>query len=239
MNFGLLMAKNFTDPEPSYEFTREKFVKTVNQYVSGAFGKNLKKSQFGLQGTIEFPPAGPQVYKTPPSPGIMSGQVIAYNSGKVTKRDYDSVAKRSQKEIGSFWPNFFELIGKAFLRTKYEITPVTEVFGAHTAQYSTPLVVTATYLESSGSYFKRTGNTYSKSKVLSEWRSAGKSFSKEVIALKVEEPKVLQDLLGKRVREAATRASLLYINYTGTIKFGNMTQPGLFKGLIYGKMKFD
>lgn len=238
MDFGTLMAKNFSKPEPSYEFTRSKFVKTINEYVAGAFAKNVGKSQFGLVGTIEYPPNGPVPYETPPSSSVMSGRIIGFKSGRIKDSDYDAAAKASRSAIGSFWEKFFELIGKAFMRSSFQITPVTEYFSPPISQYSTPINVNLSYLNGS-SYYKRKGNTFTSKKFLNDWRKAGKAFASEVMVKEVNDPAKLRNMLGKAVRTVASNSSMLYINYKGTIKFGNMSQTGLFVGLIYGKMKFD
>lgn len=239
MNFGILMTKNFANPAATYEFTRAKFIRTINQYVAGGFAKNLAVSQFGLIGKVQFPSRSPMPYMTSPSRGVMGGRVISYKAGRVNNGDYDSVAKASRGEIGSFWPKFFELIGKAFMRSSFVITPVTDYFMPPIAQYSTPLTVTFSYLSRGESYYNREGQVFSSGKFLREWRKAGAAFQSEILALKIDDPARLRTLLGKAVKAVASKTFKLYIKYRGTIKFGNENQPCLFDGLIYGKMKFD
>jgi len=239
MNFGILMAANFANPISTYKFTCENFVRTINQYVEGSFEKNLRVSQFGLNGKIAFPPADPIPYMTPPSPSILSGRVESYVAGEATEADYDVVAQQSRAEIGSFWPNFFELIGKVFLRSKYTVTPITYYSKWPIIQYSTPLEVTPEYLESTESYYLTTGNTYSQTKILQDWRSAGEAFSAEVLALKLNDPVKLRTMLSLKVKETAERSSFLFIQYAGSMKLASYDKPCVFEGLIYGKMKFD
>lgn len=239
MNFGILMSANFANPISSYEFTRENFVRTINQYVEGSFEKNLSVSQFGLNGKIAFPPADPILYMTPPSPSIMSGCVVSYVAGEATEDDYDVIAQQSRAEIGSFWPNFFELIGKVFLRSKYTVTPITYYSKWPIVQYSTPLEVTPEYLESTESYYLTTRNKYSQKKILQDWRRAGEAFSSEVLALKLNDQEKLMSMLGLNVKETAERTSSLFIQYAGSMKLASYDKPCVYEGLIYGKMKFD
>ena len=225
MDFGSLMRANFANSKPTYEYTRAMFVKTINEYISGSLRKNLGMPCFGVTGMIEYPPAAPVEYFVPYGSGPTCGVLISYTPGKATNSDYDSVARRSRKIIGSFWPNFFELIGKAMCRTNEIIQP--------SVGDSTPMLYNSETMSSTQCYIRTTGNTYNRAKVVREWREAGERFMDTVLMMKIQEPRILQDKLSEAVRITSLRTMNFWRYYFGTV------HGGIFKGHIFGSLRYD
>ncbi len=225
MDFGSIMRANFANPKPTYEYTRAMFVKTINEYVSGSLRKNLGMPCFGVTGMLEHPPAAPEPYNVPYRAGPTCGVLISYTPGKATNKDYDAVAKKSQKTIGSFWTNFFELIGKVMCRTNETIQPSTGD--------STPMLYNSKSMSSTPCFVRTTGNIYTQAKVIREWREAGTKFKNKVLMMEIQEPRVLQNELSVAVRETALRTMNFWRYYSGTL------HGGIFKGYIYGSLLYD
>jgi hypothetical protein len=223
--FGDLMRANFANPKPSYEYTRSMFVKTINEYVSGSLRSNLGMPCFGVTGMLEHPPAAPETYFVPPRSGPTCGVLISYTPGFATNKDYDKVAEKSRKELGSFWPNFFELIGKVMCRTIEIIQP--------SAGDSTPMMYNSKSMAKSGCFIRTTGNIYTQSKVIREWREAGSRFQNKVLSMKIQSPRILQNELSTAVRDTALRTMMFWRSYSGTM------HGGIFKGFIYGSLIYE
>lgn len=236
MDFGTLMKTAFSDPKPSYEFTRMKMVWVINEYISGSLRKNLLRPHFGISAMAEFPPASPVPYNFPPDMGAQCAAISACVPGKVTIQEYDSVAKASQ-EVGTFWGNFFELIGRCLLRSTITFMPLIpdEV---HPDNFSTPMPYNSVTMSTNGSFYLTTGNVFSASRILADWRKAGDDLFDSIKGLEIKDPEILRTHISNAVRAAATRASTLWRFYNGAIKPSGMT-PGTLSGYIYGPIKFD
>lgn len=235
MRFEVLMASSFASPEPSYEFTRDAMVKTVNEYISSSLTKCVMKPSFGLSGTIAYPSSSPVPLSIEPGLPSLSGQLVGFTPGKSSRSDYDAAAAKSRDVIGSFWPNFFELIGKAILRSSLTVCGIAE----GPSQTSVRKVCTSASLLSDGSCYKSLGNLFSTSKFLSDWRSAGELMKSECLRKEVSDPSVLWGILGKRVGETARSTSQLWISYEGLVKLATVPEPGMFTGFIHGMLDFD
>jgi len=236
------MASSFASPEPSYEFTRDAMVKTVNEYISSSLTKCVGKPSFGLSGTIEYPSSSPVPLSIEPGLPRLSGQLVGFTPGEASESDYDAAAAKSRDVIGSFWPNFFELIGKAILRSSLTVCGVAERLSQTSAremQTSARKVCTSASLLSDGSCYKTLGNLFTTSKFLSDWRSAGDLMKSECLSKKVSDPSVLWGILGKRVGETARLTSQLWIRYEGLVKLATVPEPGMFTGFIHGMLDFD
>lgn len=239
MRFGTLMESAFKDPKPTYEFTRSKFTWVINEYIRGNLMKSVGSQYLGVSGTIEYPPAPPVPYQVPPSSGPTCGAVINVVCGTVSEDEYDTAAKKSAV-IGSFWENLFELIGRGTLRSILTIMPIVPNAGSNLLlQTSSPMVYTSATLESDGSYYKTPGNSFSASKVLSDWRSSGSRFFESISGLQITDPSILREKLSEAVSAAARECSTVWRRYRGALKQNFDEYPGAFDGYIYGSINYD
>lgn len=236
MDFGTLMKVAFSDPKPEYEFTRMKFVWIINEYIRGSLQKNLLRPHFGVSGTVEYPPASPVPYLFAPDSGNRCAAISSFVPGNVTEAEYDKVAQ-SSKKIGTFWGNLFELIGRGTLRSVITFMPLIPDETAPD-NFSTPYVYSPAILATNESYYLTIPKLYSTGLVLRDWRKAGDDLFESIRDLQITDPEILRSHVSAKVRETATRTSMLWRHYQGTIKPSGQT-PGVLEGYIYGSIKFD
>lgn len=241
MNFGEITLENLCDPKPSYDWTRDRLVKSINDYIAASLSDNLSMPQFGVTGTIEFPPAAPVPYLYLPNSGPSCGGIVAYVPGMATEADYDAVAAKSRNGDGSFWENYFELIGRALLRSKLTIAPYLTVLknSVSNAGFSTPMFYTSEVLRATASFYLTTGNKFTDQKVLRDWKTAGSKVMSVMKSQKFDKCKDVWTLVGRIVQETATRTSFVWYQYTGEIRRSTDAYPGTFSGYIYGNLQFD
>lgn len=241
MNFGKIALENLCDPKPSYEWTRNRLVNSINDYISTSLINNQSVPQFGVTGMIEFPPAAPIPYLYLPNSGPSCGGIVAYVPGMATEGDYDAVAARSRNGDGSFWENYFELIGRALLRSKLTISPYLTVLkdSSPNIGFSTPMLYSSEVLTGTASFYMTTGNKFTEQKFLRDWRDAGRRVFETMRAGKFDQCKPVWELVGRFVKQTASRTSFVWYQYSGEIKRNTDIYPGTFTGYIYGNLQFD
>ena len=241
MNFGKITLENLSDPKPSYEWTRNRLVKSINDYIASTLLDNQSLPQFGVTGMIEFPPASPVPYLYPPNSGPSCGGIVAYLPGMATESDYDAVAAKCRNGDGSFWENYFELIGRALLRSKLTIAPYLTILKNYpsNAGFSTPMIYTSEVLNATPSFYMITGNKFTEQKFLRDWRDAGSRVMTIMKSGKFDNCKAVWELVGQYVKQTATRSSFIWYQYNGEIRRDTDLYPGTFTGYIYGNLQFD
>lgn len=241
MNFGKITLENLCDPKPSYEWTRNRLVKSINDYISTSLLNNQFAPQFGVTGMIEFPPAAPIPYLYPPNSGPSCGGIIAYVPGMATEGDYDAVAAKCRNGDGSFWENYFELIGRALLRSKLTIAPYLTILkdSLPNVGFSTPMFYTSEVLIGTPSFYLTTGNKFTEQKFLKDWKDAGSKVMTIMKGGKFNSCKAVWELVGRFVKQTASRSSFIWYQYTGEIRRNTDLYPGTFTGYIYGNLQFD
>ena len=241
MDFGKTTLGNLTDPEPSYEWTRKRLVKSINDYIVGALTTNLSTPRFGVSGTIIFPPSAPIPYLYSPESGSSCGGIVSFVPGVATETEYDAVTAKTRNGDGSFWENYFEMFGRALFRSKLTIAPYLTITknGSANAGFSTPYLYTSETLSSGNSHYLTIGNRFNLSKVIREWRDSGTSVDRRMRQGNFQTSEEVWSLVGTEVKRVATRTTYLWRWYTGEIKRTTDAYPGTFTGYIYGNLKFD
>ena len=240
MDFGSIYRAAFSNPKPDYEFTRAKFVWIINSYITSCLAINVGKPYLGVEGQVEYPPASPVPYVVPPDSGPLCGALMSFTPGNVTGDEYDQVAENSRAEIGSFWPNFFKLIGKGISRSSMIIMPlITDPLQPGVPQFSTPMLYTSENMTANGSFYLTKGNLYTVKQFLDDWQTAGEKFRDEILSQNVQDPDTLATKLGRAVKKTANETGIFWRHYQGTIKPSYTPNPGILEGWIVGSIKYD
>lgn len=240
MDFATIYKTAFKTPKPTYEFTRMKFVWIINTYVKTNVLNNIGKTQFAVSGQVEYPPASPIPYEAPPDGGPLSGAVIAATPGLVTEIEYDLVAAAARNDGKAFWPKFFRLIGTGISRSTFLICPlIPDPAQPEVPQYSTPFFYSTEVMSANGSFYQTLGQNFKITQFLEDWEKAGENFRDEIMNLKIQEPEVLADKLGKTVKLMANMTGIFWRHYQGEIKPSYMLYPGTLEGWVIGSIKYE
>ena len=241
MDFGKITLENLGDPKPSYEWTRNRLVKSINDYICTSLRDNVNVAQFGVKGLVEFPPSAPIPYLYPPNSGPSCGGVVSFVPGTATEADYDAVAAKTRNGDGSFWENYFELIGRALFRSKLTIEPYLSILKGYPSNsgFSTPFVYTISSLAGTQTFYRDYGVKFTERRALVDWRKAGETLTRQMRCGKFDDSREVWNLVGVRVRETAIRTTNLWRYYSGELKRSVDPYPGTFVGHIYGNLKFD
>ena len=241
MTFAEAALSNLANPEPSYEWTRDRLVEAINEYIRVSLSANVNVPTFGASGTIEFPPAAPIPYLYSPNSGPFCGGIISYTAGTATSSDYDMVADKTRNGDGSFWENFFELIGRVLFRSTVTIAPYLTVLndGGTNKGFSTPVVYTAETLTSTRSFYRYDGNLFTLNKPISEWRSAGGRVDCIIRSSRFDNRDYVWELVSEHVKSTAIATTSIHRRYLGQLKRTTDPYPGTFAGYIYGSLNFE
>lgn len=240
MDFGSIYRAAFSSPKPDYEFTRAKFVWTINTYIASCLANNVGKPHLAVEGQVEYPPASPVPYVVPPDSGPLCGALAAFTPGIVTEKEYDQVAENSRGEIGSFWPNFFKLIGRGISRSGMIIQPlITDPLQPGVPQFSTPMLYTNETMSVNGSFYLTKGNLYTVKQFLDDWQIYGEKFRDEILSMNIQDIDTLASNLGRAVKKTANETGIFWRHYQGTVKPAYMLTPGILEGWIVGSIKYD
>lgn len=240
MDFGSIYRSAFSNPKADYEFTRAKFVWTINTYIASCLANNAGKAHLAVDGQVEYPPASPVPYVVPPDSGPLCGALVAFTPGIVTEEEYDRVAENSRNEIGSFWPNFFKLIGKGISRSGMLIQPlITDPLQPGVLCYSTPILYTNELMSGNGSFYLTKGNLYTDKQFLDDWQMSGEKFGDEILSMCIQDIDTLSSKLSKAVKRTANETGFFWRHYQGTIMPSYVMSPGILDGWIVGSIKYD
>ena len=221
--FGEIMAGNFENAKPSFEYTARMFVKTINEYVSMSYRNNVGIPLFGINGIVSKPPAPSYELFVPYRTGPRCAMLTSVIPGIATIEEYYKAAARSRAQNGQFWAEFFELIGNTFLKSSALVAP----------SDGTPIFMNREYFTSTASFIRTTGNKFTEQKFKMEWRRRGEAFQSAIFKAKPQASSVVQDMLSKHVRETAEWTMNFHRFYMGMVSDGQLT------GYIFGNMIFD
>jgi hypothetical protein len=98
---------------------------------------------------------------------------------------------------------------------------------------------TSEVLMETPSFYLTTGNKFTEQKFLKDWKDTGSKVMTIMKGGKFNSCKAVWELVGRFVKQTASRSSFIWYQYTGEIRRNTDLYPGTFTGYIYGNLQFD